>query len=180
MQPIQKPFISINNQEHQFLSDYSQHLEIPILPHPGAFSKIRKHHRHEGVDLYCQEFEPIYNIEEGIVVNILPFTGEMLNTPWWNNTWCVLIAGPSGVINYGEILPSTHLKIGDLIDEGVCIGHVLTVLKKDKGRPRNMLHLELYTHNTQKNIHIWNLEEQQPLQLLDPTSLLFNLYHISI
>ena len=179
MYPIQKKIISINNQEHQFLSDYSQHLEIPILPHPGAFAKIRKNHIHEGIDLYCNEYEPIYNIEKGIIVNILPFTGEMTNTPWWNNTWCVLIAGKSGVINYGEILPSTNLKIGSTIQKGEYVGKVLTVLKKDKGRPRNMLHLELYTHYTTKNIHIWNLQEEKPQQLLDPTPLLFKIYHLS-
>lgn len=170
--PLLKSSITSNDSEHGFLNSYEHATEIPLLPHPGAFSKVRKNHIHEGIDLYCQEGDPVIAMESGVIVNIKAFTGDIAGSPWWNNTWAVLIKSPCGVLNYGEIQPSPHWQIGDTIQEGEIIGHVVTVLKKDKGRPRSMLHLEYYEEGTIDSIPEWPLNTLKPLQLKDPTHLL--------
>tara|TARA_Y100001934_G_scaffold281306_1_gene390572 strand:- start:2121 stop:2666 length:546 start_codon:yes stop_codon:yes gene_type:complete len=144
---------------------------LPLHPHPGSFAFKRKFHIHEGVDLYCDDGTPIFAMEDGRVVAIIPFTGEKGGTPWWNNTDAVLIEGESGVILYGEITPLDDLKIGGHIEAGQIIGHVTQVLKKDKGRPMSMLHLEFHKHGT-RQAQEWRVDGKKPKTLLDPTPLL--------
>lgn len=172
--PFKDKEIQINKSETKFLKNYSFVMEIPVLPHPGAFGKIRKNHIHEGIDLYCEENESIYAMEEGKVVSITPFTGEIAGSVWWNNTWSLMIEGKSGVINYGEIKVDELINVGQNIKEGQIIGKVLQVLKKDKGRPMNMLHLELYEKGTLVPVSQWNLEGEKPLGLKNPIKLLKN------
>jgi murein DD-endopeptidase MepM/ murein hydrolase activator NlpD len=172
MFPIKKQFISTNNTEHGFLSSYDNHAEIPLLPHPGAFAKVRKNHCHEGVDLYCNKGDEVYSMFAGKVLAIIKFTGEHEGSPWWNNTWSILVEHEKFVINYGEIEPNPSIVEGMLIEEGTCLGKVLTVLKEDKGRPMNMLHLEMYEPGTLKHLKSWDLNQEKPANLLDPTPLL--------
>lgn len=150
--------------------------EIPLEPHPGAFGVSRKHHIHEGLDLYAQNNQPVMLIEAGKVIAIRPFTGPQLNMPWWNDTYCVMVEGPSGVINYGEIAPISTLEIGQEVCKGQLIGTVATVLKIDKGRPMSMLHLERYVHGTVEPVTKWSLTEPNPPQLLDPTGMVQRAY----
>lgn len=170
--PFKEKKITINQSESDFLSNYEDDLEIPYLPHPGAFSKVRKNHIHEGIDLYCPEGENVYAMEQGKIVNILPFTGKLCSSDWWEDTQCIMIEGKSGVINYGEITVSNALKVGQEIDEGQFLGKVKTVLKKNKGRPMTMLHLELYENGTVNPIASWQLNTQKPECLKDPTLLM--------
>jgi murein DD-endopeptidase MepM/ murein hydrolase activator NlpD len=147
------------------------HTVIPIAPHPGAFGVKRKHHTHEGVDLYVPDGTSVYAVEDGIVVAITPFTGASEGSPWWEETQAVLIEGETGVVVYGEIRPwitqpGAHVKRGDIV------GFVKRVLKTDKGRPMSMLHLELHTHGAQFAL-AW--EESRPETLLDPTPHLLRL-----
>lgn len=144
---------------------------LPLSPHPGSFGFVRKNHTHEGVDLYVPEGTPVFAVENGIIVNIIKFTGEHCGSDWWENTWSVMIEGKSGVVNYGEIIPS-EFNVGDFITRGDIVGAVKKVLKKDKGRPMSMLHLELYKHGT-KNCVEWKNEKDE--NLLDPTPYLLNL-----
>lgn len=171
--PLDKK-VQLNACATEFLSSYETHTEIPLRPHPGSFGYIRKNHIHEGVDLYCEPNDPVYAIEAGVVVNIFDFTGEKANppTPWWENTQGVVIQGENYTYNYGEILASSGLKIGDTVAEGQEIGVVKTVLKKNKGRPQTMLHLELYDKSIVRAIDSWELNTPHPLGLLDPTPLL--------
>lgn len=134
----------------------------------SAFGGIRKYDIHTGIDLFCEAGQIVCAIEDGIVVNVLQFTGG-LESPWWNNTYAAMIESISGVIVYGEI--ETDLKIGDNIKKGDVIGKVLTVLKNNKGKPMTMLHLELYKHGT-RDVVWWNLNEEKPDQLLNPTILI--------
>lgn len=146
-------------------------LLIYTNPHSGGvFGAVRKHDIHTGIDLYCREYSEVFAIEDGVVVNICDFTGEKADSPWWENTQAVLIEGESGVILYGEV--STNLNIGDIIKEGQMIGNVLRVLKKDKGLPTTMLHLELYKPGYRGCGEIWNLNEDKPEVLLNPNILL--------
>ena len=178
MFPLKKKEIKINTSETDFLENYQTQTEIPLMPHPGSFAKERKNHIHEGVDLYCEKGDEVFAIEDGIIVKIKPFTGTLIDSPWWNDTWCVMVEGKSGVFNYGEIIPQENLKEGMFIKEGDIIGTIETVLKKDKGRPMNMLHLELYKAGTTDPILEWSLNQEKPEQLLDPTPKLLELANI--
>lgn len=154
---------------------------IPTKGHPGAFMTVRKHHTHTGVDLYTNDGEPVYAVEDGIIVGLEDFTGPKQNTPWWNDTRCLLIEGASGVVCYGEI-KENHItsKIGRNVKKGDWIGNVERVLKEGKERPdieghsTSMLHIELYKHGihrafeeTGDNLSDWN-------DLIDPTEYLIN------
>jgi hypothetical protein len=136
---------------------------------PGMFGYVRKHDIHTGVDLYCEPGSIVYAIENGVVVAIEDFTGPEADSPWWNSTKAILIEGTSGVICYGEVEPS--VECGSLVLAGESIATVQTVLKKNKGWPMTMLHMELYKPRTTKTVW-WKLNEKQPEELLDVTVLL--------
>jgi murein DD-endopeptidase MepM/ murein hydrolase activator NlpD len=143
---------------------------IPSGFHPGAFGALRKHDVHTGIDLYCNDGESVYAIEDGVVVNICDFTGPKVNLPWWNDTRAILIEGKSGVILYGELLEC--VKLGDSVKEGQLIGNIKRVLKTDKGLPMDMLHLELYDTGYRGDGEIWKHDELKPEALKDPLILL--------
>lgn len=149
-----------------------KNMELPVGL--GEFGAVRKHHTHEGVDLYCNNNDNVYAVEEGIVVGYYWFTGEQSNppSPWWNDTEVVLIEGDTGVVAYGEIsvLPSIK-QIGMRVERGQYIGNVVTVLKKDKGRPMSMLHLELYEKGIRKTGN-WDHGLPKPEGLKDPSKYL--------
>jgi hypothetical protein len=138
---------------------------------PNSFGANRKHDIHTGIDLFCAERQPIYAMEDGIVVNILPFTGPKADSPWWNDTNAVMVEGKSGVILYGELTPNPKLKIGDSIKQRTLIGRIVKVLKKDKKLPASMLHLELYVPGTTEPVW-WHHNQEQPKELLNPNSLM--------
>mgnify|MGYP001225525882 CR=1 FL=1 len=150
-------------------------VKIPIhKPTPdGQFGAVRKHDTHTGVDLYAEAGTKVYAIEAGTIVANVSFTGIAAESPWWLDTGAVMIEGDSGVILYGEI--ESDLKSGDYVFEGDLIGVVLRVLKKDKGKPLAMLHLELYTPGT-KEPAWWRLGESKPETLVDPTPLVESFY----
>ena len=129
---------------------------IPINPHPGAFAYPRRGFKHCGVDLYTDLGAEVHSVEDGTIVSIEHFTGEWDNSPWWNNTDCVMVKGESGVVNYGEIQPRADLKIGMNVLRGETLGTVLRVIKEGKdhyeitGWRPTMLHLELYPSDATK------------------------------
>lgn len=156
---------------------------IPQKGHPGAFLTTRKHHTHTGVDLYTEDGQAIYAVEDGTVVAVEDFTGASQQSPWWEETKCVLIEGASGVVCYGEMMPFVHnLTLGKKVRRGTYIGNVKRVLKPGKERPDidghspSMLHIEVYKHGTRKafeensalgELSDWNV-------LIDPTPFLMN------
>jgi murein DD-endopeptidase MepM/ murein hydrolase activator NlpD len=141
--------------------------------HPGAFGFRRANHVHEGVDLYCPEGTLVTAVEDGLVVAVIAFTGESAvpPSPWWHDTKAILVAGDSGVVLYGEIEPALDFWEGDSVAAGSVLGRVVPVLKKDKGRPMTMLHLELHRHGT-RDAFEWSLDGDRPQSLLDPTPFL--------
>lgn len=139
---------------------------LPPLPQ-GRFGALRKYDVHTGIDLYCALGEPVYAIESGVVVGTEQFTGMLVGSPWWNDTWAVSVCGKSGVIVYGEICPEVTLTAS--VKEGDRLGSVLTVLRKNKGLPMTMLHLELYSRLMP--FPEWLLGRLRPVGLLDPTYL---------
>ncbi len=147
--------------------------EIPQPPHLGAFGAVRKFHCHEGVDLYAAEGTPVRAVEFGKIMRIAPFTGPQVDMPWWNDTDCVMVLGNTGVVNYGEITPHKDLRGYSCIRRGDIVGYVKQVLKKDKGRPMSMLHVELYDFDCYE-WHGWGVGEEKPAQLRDPTPFLLD------
>lgn len=147
-------------------------VEIPGAGHPGSFGFRRKNHIHEGVDLYGQPDDPVRSIEYGFVLAIYPFTGEQVGMPWWHNTDAIAIVDENGIWVYGEIEVDEHLKFGDFVEPGQPLGKLKTVLKKDKGRPMTMLHIERWKLGTMPYTFLWELDQPQPEFLLDPTPLL--------
>ena len=156
---------------------------IPLSGHPGAFGAARKHDIHTGVDLYVPEGTPVYALNDGVVVDISKFTGPDANPPcpWWNETYSVTIFNPETKIFllYGEINVVDFPTSPFFIKKGTLLGTVAKVLKKDKGKPMSMLHVEAYTklkctmldNKHMQIIHpYWNHYEQCPDGLLDPTS----------
>ena len=147
--------------------------EIPEGDALGAFGVKRKFDVHTGVDLYCEEGDLVYAIEDGEVVAVMPFTGDIAGFPWWNNTYAIAISGASGIINYGEIQPDVLIKPTDKITKGTILGYVIPVLKVDKGKvpSTSMLHVELY--NEYEGFWTeWELDKDQPENLENPTELL--------
>ena len=146
-------------------------VEIPIKYHFGAFGAMRRFDRHRGVDLYAPVGTPVFAVQKGIVRDIRPWTGTNADCDWWNDTDAISVEGEDGLVVYGELEVNSELKIGDEVKAGDLLGLVLRVLKKDKGRPTSMLHLELRKPGFYRNIDKeWS--QDLPEGLLDPTPFL--------
>lgn len=151
---------------------------IPPEGHVGDFAFRRSFYHHPGIDLYCGEWQPVVAIEDGVVVHIEHFTGAEANppSPWWHDTYSVMVEGASGVIGYCEIdYEDSWIDIGTRVKAGDPIGNVIPVLKKDKGNGTTMLHLELYEPGTRHHV-TWVLDTEKPQELLNPRSLLEKLH----
>ena len=152
-------------------NNYKFDLPKPFVD-PGGFGTIRKYDIHTGIDLYCQDGDSVFAIEDGVVIAIEDFTGESAGSPWWEQTQAVVIKSGDLIWLYGEI--TTDLIVGQKMSEGQIIGKVKRVLKKDKQKtPTSMLHIELY--NNYNGSVIWEHNKLQPYGLLDPTNKLLEL-----
>jgi len=152
---------------------FQQKPNIPSDGSPGSFAYKRARTYHPGVDLYCDEEQEVVAIEDGTVVNVCVFTGPEATppSPWWNETWGVLVEGESGVIGYCELKPIFYIKKGFKLKKGDMIGRIIPVLKRDKGNGTTMLHFELYLKGSRDHAD-WHHDEPQPVELCDPTPLL--------
>lgn len=165
------------NETKGFSDDYSVLAEIPLGIHPGAFGVIRKNHIHEGVDIYCNDGDEVVSMEKGVVLSITQFTGKDVGSPWWNDTFAIMIRHKDFTINYGEVTPVEGLHVGQNVCPGQTIGFVRKVLTKDKGRPMSMLHMEMY-HNYPEDYAIiepiksWDLGRSKPSELMNPSAYL--------
>lgn len=144
---------------------------LPIAPHPGAYGVKRKHHTHEGVDLYCAEGTDVQVVEDGVIVAIFHFTGTLAEppSPWWRNTMAMLVEGESGVVVYGEVAPHLGRLVGDKVRRGEKLAQVMQVLTYHNGFPVSMLHLELHEPGTK---YAWDWIDEKPPSLRDPTPFL--------
>jgi murein DD-endopeptidase MepM/ murein hydrolase activator NlpD len=143
--------------------------------HPGSFGIDRHQHVHTGVDLYAAYGTPVRAMEDGNIIQISWFTGPSIDMPWWNDTRAVYIEGIIGVFNYGEIQELPTLKVGDTVKAGDLLGYVVTVLRKWKGRPMSMLHVELYDHGYTDDWKEWKIGDPKPEHLKDPTPYLLTI-----
>lgn len=137
-----------------------------LPPAQGRFGAIRRHDIHTGIDLYCPEGSQVAAIEDGQVIAVLPFTGPDAESPWWHPTDAVMVEDDDGVWLYGEIAPS--VSVGQHLCAGQILGHVVRVLKHDKGLPTTMLHLERYARGTRGPVW-WRHGEPMPETLRDPS-----------
>lgn len=151
---------------------------IPVYPHPGSFGVDRHRCYHTGVDLYTKNKSYVHAVEDGGVIDIGQFTGEAVDSGYWNDTSYISIKGKSGVICYGEIDVDDSIVIGDYIKAGELIGYVKQVLKKSPKNPPpyhslSMLHLELFRKDSPETFsQDWIIGEKKPKGLLDPTAYL--------
>lgn len=155
--------------------------KVPVLPRAGDvgdFAFRRSFYHHPGIDIYCDFGQEIVAMEAGTVVHIENFTGPNANppSPWWEETWSILIEGKSGVLGYCEIKPLWHIQVGYQVEEGEVIATVIPVLKKDKGNGTTMLHFEQYVPGTREHI-TWLLDTEKPAQLLNPNDLLLSVMY---
>jgi len=152
---------------------------MPPIPigtyHPGAFGVNRHLHVHTGVDLYAPYGCPVMAMEDGVVIKVAWFTGLVIGMPWWNDTRAVYVQGASGVFCYGEVQESPVIKEGVKVKQGDVIGYVLSVLRKYKGRPMSMLHLEQYSPGHTDEWDEWKIGEPKPGHLYDPTPFLLTI-----
>ena len=173
-----------NSFKIRFLNDTITPLLSPLIPlpqipvktpgpdgsiHPGSFGVNRHLHVHTGVDLYTPLGSPVFAIEYGKIIKIAWFTGPSINLPWWNDTRAVYIQGNSGVFNYGEIQELPTLHVGQYVQASDLLGHIVPVLRKWKGRPMTMLHIELYDHGYTDSWKEWPINTIKPQHLIDPT-----------
>ena len=56
---------------------------LPNYLSQNYFGAKRKYDYHTGVDLFCEENEEVYSIYDGIIINVIEFTG-FSESPWWN------------------------------------------------------------------------------------------------
>ena len=128
---------------------------------------------HPGIDLYCAEGQEVCAIEAGRVVHIENFTGPNATppSPWWNETWSILVESKSGALGYCELKPLPHIHEGMQIKEGDVIATIVPVLKRDKGNGTTMLHFEHYLPGTQHHV-TWVLDAEKPVELLNSRILL--------
>lgn len=147
--------------------------KLPFVGAVGDFAFRRSFYYHPGVDLYCPDLEPVQAMEDGVIVHTERFTGTDAkpSSPWWLDTWSIMVEGESGVIGYCEVITFSHLKVGMRVFEGEPIALVTPVLKKDKGNGTTMLHLEHYVPGTKHHV-TWALDTDKPKELLNSRELL--------
>lgn len=146
---------------------------IPTEGSVGDFAFRRSFYHHPGIDLYCDFGQEVIAIEDGIVTKIDTFTGPMATppSPWWNETFSLIIEGASGAIGYCELMPVSYIAEGVKVKEGDVIATIIPVLKKNKGNGTTMLHLEQYLPGTKDHV-TWVLDAEKPSELLNPRALL--------
>lgn len=146
---------------------------IPAIGAPGDFASKRSFYYHPGIDIYCDFGQEVQSIESGVVVNIENFTGPGANppSPWWLETFSIIIDGPSGSLGYCELKPLPHIQVGYQVTEGEVIANIVPVLKQDKGNGTTMLHFEKYKPGTRQHV-TWYLNSEKPDELLNPRELL--------
>lgn len=142
---------------------------LPIRGDVGSYGCIRKHDVHTGVDLYCDPGTVVVAVEAGTVVGVEQFTGAAADSPWWLDSWAVLVEGVSGVVAYGELSRHNLPSVGDAVARGQSLGEVTSVLTPKADRPTTMLHLELYQTGARTTVW-WPLGTAKPSSLLNPTS----------
>src|SRR5262249_36157597 len=120
---------------------------LPAVPldGPGKFGAARRYDVHTGVDLYCSPGQIVQAVEDGTVVALLDFTRPTADSPWWCDTRAVMVEGAARVVLYGEICEAPGLSVGSVVRAGDRLGEVVRVLRRDKGLPTTMLHLECYS-----------------------------------
>lgn len=161
---------------------------VPSRREPGSFAEDRGDRSHCGVDLYAPAGSKVVSIDDGLVIEVAPFTSpEMI--PYWNETFFVVVENESGLfVKYAE-LAAVKVEPGDQLRAGDAVGLVGSVLNpekidgdapayirdlKERDRP-SMLHLELYESRPEPSERYrggnW-FGEGEPKGLLDPTRLL--------
>ena len=138
----------------------------------GLFGAVRKFDVHTGLDLYCAEDETVISLHHGKVIDVFQFTGENVGTPWWEDTYAILLRCGELDILYGE-LHNPRLRKGSYVGAGQPLGAVKRVLREDKGKtPTSMLHLEVWDRGSFVKDIVWRIGEDVPTGLRDPMTVI--------
>lgn len=158
--------------------------EIPCEG-PGSFWEDRDDRHHCGVDIYAPVGSRVVAVEAGVVISTTVATSPYLER-YWNRTFALVVSIRSGLFcRYAE-LADLLVGEGDIVKEGMLIGHIGAVINpnrvdgcaplyiqclKHAGHP-SMLHFELYSMRPSDSRCYYGGNwfcEKRPAGLLDPT-----------
>lgn len=110
---------------------------IPIHGFPGSFAEDRGDRLHCGVDLYAPAGSEVVSIDDGLVVEVGPFTSPRM-IPYWNETFYAIVENEGGLfvkfaeMEAVEVNPDDRLSSGDLVG---LVGSVLNPEMIDDDAP---------------------------------------------
>ena len=158
---------------------------VPSRREPGSFAEDRGDRSHCGVDLYAPAGSKVVSIDDGLVVEVAPFTSpEMI--PYWNETFFVTIQDRSGILRKYAEIGAVSVQVGEPVEGGQAVGRVGQVLAPEMigpGAPLYirairdsenvcMLHFEMLSRAISGSEHYlggnW-FGRSRPPALLDPT-----------
>lgn len=149
---------------------FNLHKQFTEYPQ-SQFGCERLYDVHTGIDIYTNPGAEVICVKSGVIHSMGLFTGPNAGSDWWNETQYVVVKSKGIYILYGEIIISSHLKVGAQVNIGESIGNVTRVLKVDKGKnPVDMLHLECYSQY--ECPVVWKLGRDIPRGLLNPIDIL--------
>lgn len=104
---------------------------LPSSGNPGSFWEHRGDRRHCGIDLYAPEGSEVASVAEGWVLVVGLFTTPE-QVPYWNHTYHLLVCNHDRVLcRYAELRDAV-VKAGQEVRAGQLIGHVGSVLNREK------------------------------------------------
>ena len=161
--------------------------EIPCEG-PGSFWEDRGDRHHCGVDIYAPVGSRVVAIEAGEIISTVITTSPHMER-YWNRTFTLVVRTHSGLYcRYAE-LADLEVSNGDIVKEGMLIGHIGAVINpahvdgcaplyiqhlKRAGHP-SMLHFELYSAMPSSSRCYYGGNwfcAKKPQGLLDPTAYL--------
>lgn len=137
---------------------------LPSSGNPGSFGEQRGDRRHCGIDLYAPEGSQVVSVAEGRVLAVGLFTTPA-QVSYWNHTYHLLVRNQDRTIcRYAE-LRDVVIKAGSHVAAGQVVGHVGTVLNREKIDDRAPLYVQrLRQAGRCSMLHFEVLESRPPPQ----------------
>jgi len=156
----------------------------------GSFWQDRLDRRHAGVDLYAPVGSSVLLPEDGLILEVSPFTSPSVK-PYWNLTYAVTVKLGSGLVLRLAELETVIVTPGTSLQAGSPIGFIGSVLNPSLVSSASQLYIqELVRENHPSMLHIemqrcfppdtnsylgGNYFQQEiPDSLMDPTEYLTN------
>jgi len=165
----------ITDHENAHVVSYVDDIRRNVGNRARAFMSKRNHGKrfHVGVDLYCNEGDPVISVENGKVLNHYTFVKGTRSDGSTYAVAALFVQNDSGsVINYGEVEDRSWTYLG--VEPGSKVGAGQQIAYVGKMRVSSMLHFEMYTRGTMYNQRYY-VRRNPPPQLYDPTLYLLEL-----